>query len=168
MVSDMLHAKTFVASTATKDNVLAELPAAECVHFAANLSWKMSSVVLTPNDMLESQSSKRFYPNAGGDLENDDEANDLSENMEMPPPADYLLSAGDIAAMKLNAKLIVLSSCQSAEVMSGNGIASLAGSWLVAGAGAILVSLWPVPETAAKILLRAFYSAMLQGARAAK
>lgn len=170
MVSDMLHAKTFVASTATKDNILAELPAAECVHFAANLSWKMSSVVLTPNDMLDSQSSKRFYSNAGSELENDDEdGNELvDENIEMPPPSDYLLSANEIAAMKLNAKLVVLSSCQSTEVMSGSGIASLAGSWLIAGAGAILVSLWPVPETAAKILLRAFYSAMLQGARAAK
>lgn len=169
MVSDMLHAKTFVASSATKDNVLAELPAAECVHFAANLSWKMGSVVLTPSDVLDSQSSKRFYPNSGSELENDDEANDLpEENMEMPSPSDYLLNASEIAAIKLNAKLIVLSSCQSTEVMSGNGIANLAGSWLVAGAGAVLVSLWPVPETAAKILLRAFYSALLQGARAAR
>lgn len=169
MVSDMLHAKTLVASTATKENVLAELPAAECVHFAANLSWKMGSLVLSPGDVLDSQSSKRFYPNSGSELENDDESNDLAEeNMEMPPLSDYLLNATDISAMKLHAKLIVLSSCQSSEVMTGYGISNLAGSWLCAGAKAVLVSLWPVPETAAKILLRAFYSALLQGAKAAR
>lgn len=170
MVSDMLHAKTLVASAATKENVLAELPSAECVHFAANLSWKLNSVVLSPGDMLDSQSSKRFYPNSGSELETDDDNNDLGndENMEMPPHTDFLLNATDISTMKLNAKLIVLSSCHSVEVMSGVGIANLAGSWLCAGAGAILVSLWPVPETAAKILLRAFYSALLQGARAAR
>lgn len=169
MVSDMLHAKTLVASTATKENVLAELPAAECVHFAANLSWKMGSLVLSPGDVLDSQSSKRFYPNSGSELENDDENNDLAEeNMEMPPLSDYLLNSTDISTMKLNAKLIVLSSCQSTEVMSGIGIASFAGSWLCAGANAVLVSLWPVPETAAKILLRAFYSALLQGAKVAR
>jgi len=32
----------------------------------------------------------------------------------------------------------------------------------MAGAQCILVPLWPVPSTAAKILLRAFYSALLQ------
>lgn len=39
---------------------------------------------------------------------------------------------------------------------------------MAAGAQAVLVSLWPVPDTATKILLRAFYSALLQGTRAAK
>lgn len=169
MVSDMLHAKALVASNATKESVLAELPTAECVHFAANLSWKLGAVVLSPADMLDSQSSKRFYPNSGSELENDDGGSDLTPgNMEMPPLSDFLLNATDIAAMKLNAKLVVLSSYHSTEMMSGGGIASLSGSWLCAGAGAVLVSLWPVPETAAKILLRAFYSALLQGARAAR
>lgn len=169
MVSDMLHAKTLVASAATKENVLSELPTAECIHFAANLSWKLNAVVLSPGDMLDSQSQKRFYPNSGSELETDDDNNDLNgENMEMPPHSDFLLNSADISTMKLNAKLIVLSSCHSTEVMSGVGIACFAGSWLCAGAGAVLVSLWPVPETAAKILLRAFYSALLQGARAAR
>lgn len=31
-----------------------------------------------------------------------------------------------------------------------------------------MISLWPVPDTATKILLRAFYSALLQGTRAAR
>lgn len=31
-----------------------------------------------------------------------------------------------------------------------------------------MISLWPVPDTATKILLRAFYSSLLQGTRAAR
>lgn len=169
MVADMLQAKALVASNATKENVLAELATAECVHFAANLSWKMSAVVLSPGDMLDAQTQKRFYPNANGESENDEETNDLSgDSLEMPPLNDFVLGANDISTMKLNAKLIVLSSYNSIEPISGVGVANFAGSWLRAGSGAVLLSLWPVPETAAKILLRAFYSALLQGARAAR
>lgn len=170
MVSDMLHAKALIASNATKENVLADLPTAECIHFAANLSWKISAVVLSPGDMLESQTqTKRFYPSTSGETENEDDSNDLATaNIEMPPLSDFMLSSTDVINTKLNAKLIVFSSHNSLESISGEGVANLAGSWLRAGAGAVLLSLWPVPETAAKILLRAFYSALLQGARAAR
>lgn len=169
MVADMLQAKALVGSNASKENVIAELETAECVHFAANLSWKMSAVVLSPGDMLDAQTQKRFYPNANGESENDEETNDLSgDSLEMPPLTDFVLGASDISGMKLNAKLIVLSSYNSMEPISSAGVANLAGSWLRAGSGAVLLSLWPVPETAAKILLRAFYSALLQGARAAR
>lgn len=169
MVADMLQAKALIGSNATKENVLAELPTAECVHFAANLNWKMRAVVLSPSDMLDAQTQKRFYPNASIESENDDEGNDLSgSGLEIPSLNDFVLSAGDISSMKLNAKLIVLSSYNSNETVNAEAIVSLANSWLNAGAGAVLLSLWPVPETAAKILLKAFYSALLQGARAAK
>lgn len=170
MVSDMLHAKALVSSNATKECVIAELPTAECVHFAANLSWKLGAVVLSPGDMLEPQSPKRFYQSASNnDLDNEEESNDMSgSSIEIPPLSDFILSGADVLSMKLNAKLIVLSSYHSIEPISGTGVANLAESWLCAGAGAILISLWPVPETAAKILLRAFYSALLQGARAAR
>lgn len=168
MVSDMLNAKALVSSNATKEAVISELPSAECVHIAANLSWKLGAVVLSPGEMCEPQSSKRFYQSSSVDLENED-ANDLAgSNMEIPPLSDFVLSSTDILSMKLSAKLVVLSSYHSIEPISGGGVANLSGSWLNAGAGAILISLWPVPETAAKILLRAFYSALLQGARASR
>lgn len=169
MVADMLHAKALVSSNATKEAVISELGTAECVHFAANVSWKMGAVVLSPGDVLDSQSQKRYYPNYPGEIENEDENNDLSSNnMEIPPLSDFILSSNDLTSMKLNAKLVVLSSYHSMEPISGVGVSNLASSWLLAGTGAILVSLWPVPETAAKILLRAFYSALLQGSRAAR
>lgn len=170
MVSDMLSAKALVSSNATKEAVLSELPSAECVHIAANLSWKLGAVVLSPGEMCgQPQSSKRFYQSTSVDLENEDDSNDLApSNMEIPPLSDFMLSSSDIQSMKLSAKLVVMSSYHSIEPISGCGVAKLAGNWLSAGAGCILVSLWPVPETAAKILLRAFYSALLQGARASR
>lgn len=171
MVSDMLQAKTLVATNATKNNVLNELTTAECVHFAAAINWKMSGVVLSPGDMLETPSHKRFFPNDRevNETETEDEGNDVnSNNVDIPPLNDFLLGPEDINSVKLNAKLIVLSAYNSLESISGVGVANLSSSWLRAGACAVLLSLWPVPETAAKILLRAFYSALLQGARAAR
>lgn len=167
MVGDMLQAKTLIASNATKENLINELPSAECVHFAANLNWKMRAIVLSPNDILDGQTQKRFYPKA--ETENDDDVNDLSGgNLENPPISDSVFGIDDVSNMKLNAKLIVLSSMNSNEPINGISVAELASCWLNAGACAVLLSLWPVPETAAKILLKAFYSALLQGAKAAK
>ncbi|EDV39725.2 uncharacterized protein Dana_GF10164 [Drosophila ananassae] len=149
MVADMLQATALAGSNATKESVLAELPSAECVHFAANLSWQLGAVVLSPGDVVTADQQQQKEP-----LE--------------PQLADFTLSAGELRQLRLNARLVVLSSYHSVEPITGTGVAQLAGGWLMAGAGAVLISLWPVPETAAKILLRAFYSALLQGARAAR
>lgn len=167
MVSDMLHAKALLSLDATKENVLIELPSAECAHFSTNLCWKTGALVLSPSDVLDSQSQKRFYTNSSAETENEDDVND-SRNMEVPPLSEFLLNTKDISNMKLNAKLIVLSAYQSLESPSGASVANLATAWLNAGAGTVLLSLWPVPETASKILLRAFYSALLQGTKAAR
>lgn len=149
MVADMLQATALAGSNATKESVLAELPAAECVHFAANISWQLGAVVLSPGDVVTAEQQQQKEPHE-------------------PQLADFTLAAGELRHLRLSARLVVLSSYHSVEPITGAGVAQLAGGWLMAGAGAVLISLWPVPETAAKILLRAFYSALLQGARAAR
>lgn len=164
MVSDLLQAKTLVASNATKMNVLAELPTVECVHFASAISWKMSGIVLNSGDIVDSGAHKR------NDIDTEhDDPNDMPSNgVDGPLMNDLLLTTDDISNVKLNTKLIVLNAHNSLEPISGGGVSRLSGNWLKAGASAVLLSLWPVPETASKILLRAFYSALLQGTRAAK
>lgn len=157
MVADMLQTKAIVSTNATKEAVLGELAAAECVHFAANLSWQQAAIVLSPGEMLDLSGNSGGSGNGGG------------SGVDVPPFSDFMLGPADVLAMpRLSAKLVVLSSYHSLEPISGTGVAVLADSWLRAGAGAILISLWPVPETAAKILMRAFYSALLQGTRAAR
>jgi CHAT domain-containing protein len=46
--------------------------------------------------------------------------------------------------------------------ISTEGIMGLVRALLVAGAQCVLLSLWPVPDTPVKILLRTFYSSLLQ------
>jgi len=150
MVADMLQATNLAGSNATKESVLAELPSADCVHFAANLSWQSGAVVLSPGDVVTAEQQEQ------------------QEEPHEPQMADFTLAAAELRQLRLSARLVVMSSYHSVEPITGAGVAQLAGGWLLAGAGAVLISLWPVPETAAKILLRAFYSALLQGARAAR
>lgn len=149
MVADMLQANALAGCNATKESVLAELPSAECIHFAANLSWKLGAVVLSPGDVVTAEQQQQKEPHE-------------------PQLSDFTLAAAELRQLRLGARLVVLSSYHSVEPITGSGVAQLTGGWLLAGAGAVLISLWPVPETAAKILLRAFYSALLQGARAAR
>lgn len=74
-----------------------------------------------------------------------------------------LLTTEDLLSLKLNARLVVLSwSHTRDDWATSKGLYDLTNGLLTAGAQCILVSLWPVPSTAAKILLRAFYSALLQ------
>lgn len=65
---------------------------------------------------------------------------------------DGLLTASEIAGLRLNAEWVILSACNSA---SGNGAGSptyggLASAFLQAGARALLVSHWPVRDDAAE------------------
>jgi CHAT domain-containing protein len=161
MVAEMLtgkylQVKPYLQQNATKEVVLSEINSAECIHFASPIAWKNPAIVLSSGSMLDSQpNSKRWT-----DLETEDE-NEIP-SVEIPPMSDFMLSSDDLQSSKLNAKLVVLNS-SSVDDITGSAVANFANSWLLCGVGAVLCSLWPVPETASKILLRAFYSALLQG-----
>lgn len=168
MISEMLHTKPLIQQTASKETILADLTTAECIHFACQLAWKHSAVVLSPGNMVESQSnSKRYYPNSNGEIDQEDENNDMSNSAMEIPINDYILSGSEVANMRLAAKLVVFNTNSNADQISGSAIAKFTNSWLISGCGAVLISLWPVPEMASKILLRAFYSALLQGSKVA-
>lgn len=89
----------------------------------------------------------------------------VSSTMEMPSLSEFLLTASDLLNLHLSARLVVISSSHSHDHhgwATSDGIVTLTRALLVAGAQCVLISLWPVPDTATKILLRAFYSALLQ------
>lgn len=160
MVADLLQTQALVAQQATKDSVLAQIQEAECVHIATHVSWKLSALVFSPTEMLE---QKRFAD------EEECEHSEVSISTELPPLSEFLLSAADIASLRLTARLVVISSSHTKENWAtSDGLVALVRALLAAGAQAVLISLWPVPDTATKILLRAFYSALLQGTRAAR
>ncbi|XP_050503121.1 tetratricopeptide repeat protein 28 isoform X2 [Diabrotica virgifera virgifera] len=169
MVSELLQTQALVGSTATKEQVLSQIQEAECIHFATHVSWKLSSLVLSPGEVLDQTQSKRLYL-SDSNIE-EAEHNELSVSAELPPISEFLLSAADILSLKLSARLVVISSSHTREPQgwaTSDGLVALVRSLLAAGAQSVLVSLWPVPDTATKILLRAFYSALLQGTRAAR
>jgi secreted Zn-dependent insulinase-like peptidase len=138
MVSEMLHTKPLLQQNATKESILNELASAECIHFACQLAWKHSAVVLSAGNMVESQSnSKRYYPQTSNEMEQEDENNDMNSNMDMN---DYLLSGSEIASTRLAAKLVVLNTNSTSDQISGAAVANFTNNWLIAGTGAILVS----------------------------
>jgi CHAT domain-containing protein len=79
-------------------------------------------------------------------------------------PLDPLLHARDITHLPLAADLVVLSACETAlgrEVL-GEAPMSIAHSFLRAGAGSVVATLWKVPDTSTALLMKEFYRQMLQ------
>lgn len=142
MVSEMLHTKPLLQQNATKESILTELSSAECIHFACQLAWKHAAVVLSAGNMVESQSnSKRYYPTANNEIDQEDENNDMSSSSMEVPLNDYLLSGSEISNTRLSAKLVVLNTNSTSDQISGAAVADFTNNWLIAGTGAILVSL---------------------------
>ena len=83
----------------------------------------------------------------------------------MPASAadDGLLTASDIASLKLNADLVVLSACNTAGGggrFGGEALSGLAESFFFAGSRALLVSHWQVPSAATVRLMTELFQGM--------
>lgn len=71
---------------------------------------------------------------------------------------DGLLKAEEIVDLKLNAELVVLSACDTAQgKITGDGVVGLSRALISAGTPSVLVSLWKVDDKATAILMREFY-----------
>lgn len=76
---------------------------------------------------------------------------------------DSLLTSSDIAALKLDADLVILSACNTAAPEAGpdsEALSGLARAFILAGARALLVSHWSVPDEAAPLLTTAFLATL--------
>lgn len=82
-------------------------------------------------------------------------------------PQDGALRLSDIAGLRLNADLVVLSGCETAlgREIAGEGPVSLSQGFLRAGARAVVASLWRVPDTSTTVLMRHFYEHLLRDRR---
>jgi CHAT domain-containing protein len=79
---------------------------------------------------------------------------------------DGLLTAEDVAGMDLlDTQLVVLSACDTGlgEVRTGEGVLGLRRAFAVAGARALVVSLWKVPDGQTQELMVDFYARVLAG-----
>ncbi|HEU4780460.1 MAG TPA: CHAT domain-containing protein [Steroidobacteraceae bacterium] len=78
---------------------------------------------------------------------------------------DGLLQSREIADLRLDGQLVVLSSCQSAvgTPVRGEGVLGLARSFLAAGAGLVVGSIWPIRDDHAAEFFEPFYTALGKG-----
>jgi len=74
------------------------------------------------------------------------------------------LSATDVLGLRLSARLVVLSACESGlgRLERGEGVLGLPRAFLAAGAGSVIVSLWSVPDQTSALLMRRFYEGLLR------
>lgn len=134
----------------------------EVIHFAAHISWKLSSIVLSPGEFASNMSSQHFPL-----TDSEDGTSDVS-TLGCPSLSEYLLTAADILNLKLHAKLVVLNSGYTddrAGRVNTDGVVGLTRALLSAGAHCVLFSLWPVPDSASKLLMRTLYGTLIDGYR---
>ena len=81
-----------------------------------------------------------------------------------PEEEDYILKMSDVQAVRLRARLVVLSCCHSGRgEIKSEGVVGMARAFLAAGARSVLVSLWAVDEEATMLFMRRFYQQLADG-----
>lgn len=75
-----------------------------------------------------------------------------------PDGSPELLSTSDVAHLKLDDSLVVLSGCDSARgsALPGSGLIGLVRAWLMSGAAGVIASLWPTPDDRG-VIFESFY-----------
>lgn len=76
-----------------------------------------------------------------------------------------ILRLYQIASLKLDARLVVLSACRTADGASlpGEGVMSLTRAFLASGARRVIATLWQVPDRSTAVLMKYFYDGLLRG-----
>lgn len=72
--------KAVTGAEATRENILRQISQAECIHFATHVSWKLSAIVLSPGEFVES-TAKHFAHNAQPEMECDEVGSEMSRSV---------------------------------------------------------------------------------------
>lgn len=83
---------------------------------------------------------------------------------------DGILHANEVAQLKLDADLVVLSACQTGlgQLVGGEGMVGLTRSFFHAGARRVAMSLWDVNDVSTARLMKEFYGSLVSGRSAAE
>jgi CHAT domain-containing protein/tetratricopeptide (TPR) repeat protein len=96
-----------------------------------------------------------------------DEQNSARSALLLAPGANSngLFFPGDLAALELNAALVVLSACRSARgvVVGGEGVQGLTAPLLQAGARAVLATQWRIDDRSTVKVIDDFYRSLAEG-----
>ena len=137
MIGKIINATPLVGKEATKDEVLKRIASVALVHIATHGSAETGDICLAPNP---------------------------SRKYRKPEKEDYLLKMSDIKALKLRARLVVLSFSHSGRgKVSAEGVVGLAWALLASGARSVLASLWAIGDEATMEFMKIFYKHLRDG-----
>lgn len=138
-IAEFVKSKVFIDEDANEENFRNNAEKYDILHLA------MHAFI---NDSLPAFSSLAFY-----------------QNETETTKSDGLLSTADIYNLKLNAKLTVLSACNTGtgKLQKGEGILSLARGFLYAGCPSIIMSLWEVDDESGTQIMSSFYKNLKKG-----
>ena len=137
MIGEILKTQPLTGRKATKDEVLKRISSVALVHIAAHGRMETGEIALAPNPGWTST---------------------------IPEEKDFILRMADVQAVKLRARLVVLSCCHSGRGrVTADGVVGIARAFLGAGARSVLVSLWAIDDEATMEFMRRFYQHLADG-----
>ena len=137
MIGKILKSQTLTGEDATKEAVLQRIKSVSLVHIAAHGRPETGEIVLAPDPRWES---------------------------DTPTEEDCVMKMSDIQAVKLRARLVVLSCCHSGQgEVSSEGVVGMARAFLFAGARSVLASLWAISDQATMMFMKSFYQQLGSG-----
>ena len=137
MIGEILKSQTLTGEDATKEAVLQRIASVALVHIAAHGRKETGEIVLAPD------------PGWGS---------------KTPTEEDYILKMSDMQAMKLRARLVVLSCCHSGQgPISSEGVVGMARAFLFAGARSVLSTIWAIDDEATMMFMETFYQQLGTG-----
>ena len=140
MIGEILKSQPLTGEDATKEAVLQRIGSVALVHIAAHGRKETGEIVLAPDPRWESKS---------------------------PTEEDCIMKMSDIQAVKLRARLVVLSCCHSGQgKVSSEGVVGMARAFLFAGARSVLATLWAIDDEATMMFMKSFYQQLGSGERA--
>ncbi|CAH3180706.1 unnamed protein product [Porites lobata] len=140
MIGEILKSQTLTGEDATKEAVLQRIASVALVHIAAHGRKETGEIILAPDPRWGSKT---------------------------PTEEDYILKMSDIQAVKLTARLVVLSCCHSGQgPVSSEGVVGMARAFLFAGARSVLSTLWAIDDEATMMFMKSFYQQLASGERA--
>lgn len=132
-VAQMLKTQPLIGKNATYENLLRRVASAKLIHLATHglLEYGQANAIDAPGAIALAKTTT-------------DKA--------------AFLTATEIARLKTQADLVVLSACDTGRgIITGDGVLGLSRSWLAAGASSVIVSLWAVNDQSTAYLMQQFY-----------
>ncbi|CAH3015221.1 unnamed protein product [Porites evermanni] len=134
MIGEILKSQTLTGEYATKEAVLQRIASVALVHIAAHGRKETGEIVLAPGES------------------------------KIPTEEDCILKMSDIQAVKLRARLVVLSCSYSGQgKVSSEGVVGMARAFLFAGARSVLATLWEIDDKATMMFMKSFYQQLGSG-----